>query len=436
MNYLYKNRIRLHGNPYVLFIPFLIFYLIIVWALRHHPVISDETRYIGYAQNIMHGFYSPPAPNIFLWNGPGYPVFLIPFVALKFPMVCIAMLNAILLYLSVVILFKILQRYISFRNAFLVSVFWACNINAYITMIYVFTESLTTFLIILLAYCLIKTFEQPSKKYVFISGFILGYIILTKVVFAYVLLPMLAGFFLCWIFRRKNIFYQKSLKILLIALATTLPYLAYTFHLTGKIYYWGNSGGQQLYWMSTPHSGEYGDFQSPFLEFKNNPIPRIQIPAYEPILKYRHKEDMEKVLNNKCHSFFLGTEQDEAFKSLAIKNIISHPLKYMMNCISNTGRMLFNYPYSYSSETPVTLFRMPFNVILVVLMLFCIIPTALNWKRIIFPLRFMLIFTCLYLLASISLCALPRVFTIIIPVLLFWVVFIMKKSLKINWKFE
>ena len=66
---------------------------------------------------------------------------------------------------------------------------------------------------------------------------------------------MLIGSGFLWIINRKGINYQKGIIILLIAFATIAPYLIYTYHLTGRIYYLGTSGGNNLYWMSTPYEG-------------------------------------------------------------------------------------------------------------------------------------------------------------------------------------
>ena len=55
----------------------------IIFYLRVSPSctpIGDEQRYIDYANNLWNGFYSPDFPNIFIWNGPGYPIFLMPFI--------------------------------------------------------------------------------------------------------------------------------------------------------------------------------------------------------------------------------------------------------------------------------------------------------------------------------------------------------------------
>jgi hypothetical protein len=129
-------------------------------------------------------------------------------------------------------------------------------------------------------------------------------------------------------------------------------------------------------------------------------------------------------------------ERDDAFKRIAWRNIKAYPLKYLQNCFSNIGRMLFNYPYSYSIQKPGTLLRFPLNGVVLFLMLFSMIPGLINWKRIPFSIRFALFLTLIYLGGSILECAEFRMFTIIVPVLLLWITFILSKSLKIRLSFD
>jgi 4-amino-4-deoxy-L-arabinose transferase-like glycosyltransferase len=411
---------------------------------------GDEIRHIAYAQNLLHGFYSPPPPNMNLEIGPGYPLFLLPFIVLHIPLICVSLMNAILTYLTVVFLFKALQQIVSFKTALIFSLFLACYYNSLEFMALMYSESLTLFLVALTVYLIIKTFnpEKPIKinKYIFLTGFFIGLLVLTKVIFGYVLLFMLIGTGLLWIINRKSINFRKCFFVLLIGLATTSPYLIYTYHITGRMFYWGTSGGNNLYWMSTPFPGEYGNWapipkNSPYNSLDN--ADNIQgggelnlknrenfIPGGEDSLRIHHLKDFEEI--NK----YQGAEKDDAYKIFVINNIKSHPYKYIENCISNIGRIFFNYPYSYTYQKPGTLLRLPLNGIIVVLILFCLIPTFINWRKLIFPIRMILFIVLLYFGGSIFGSAETRMFTAIVPMLLFWIAYIIQRSIKFNWAFE
>ena len=113
----------------MLFLPFLLFYIALVLILPTHGTTGDENRYLMFGQNLIHGFYSPPYIDI--GDGPGYPILLMPFLALGLPLICVTLLNAVLYYMSVILLFKALQQVVSFPTALICSLFWACFYNSY-----------------------------------------------------------------------------------------------------------------------------------------------------------------------------------------------------------------------------------------------------------------------------------------------------------------
>jgi len=447
-----QKNMKLLNNPFIIFSPFLLIYFIFVLILQTNPLFGDERNYLSFAANLIHGYYSPAAPNIDLHDGPGYPIFLMPFVALKLPYIFIKLMNPVLQYLSVVFLFKALKYLTTFRLALAVSLFWACYYNSFDFMPRIYSEIFTSFLVTILVYTLIKAFSDPKStrinKFIYWSGFIIGYIALTKIIFGYVLYFMLFGGGILWLFNRKKLNYQKGAVILLIAFATTAPYLIYTYQLTGKLFYWGTTGGSNLYWMSTPYEHEYGDwFPNPKLITEptpwriNTPGSNIGgkldiknrnnfLPGTEDSVKLNHKNDFEEI--NK----YTSLKQDDVFRSFAIRNIKSNPVKFARNCISNIGRMLINFPYSYTLQRPATLFRIPLNLAILFFLLICIFPTFVNWRNMVYPIRFLILFSLLYLGGSVLGSAEIRMFSIIVPVLLIWISYILNKSIKFSLKFE
>ena len=219
-------------NPYLLFSPFLIFF--IAWICSSPPdgTFGDQDRYLWFAQNLINGFYSPPAPDIDLTNGPGYPILLVPFLLLKLPLITITLMNAFFYYFSIILLYKSLKEIVSINVALTFSLAWASYYIAYQNIPYIHTETFTYLLVSILIFSILKAFKPGHsgavKKYVILSGFILGYVVLTKMIFGYVLLIMLVGSALTWMLNRKNTEYRKSFFILVLALITTAPYLLYT----------------------------------------------------------------------------------------------------------------------------------------------------------------------------------------------------------------
>lgn len=423
-----KN-IKIPTNPYLLFSPFLLFYVIFVSFMYSEIHVGDEGRFIFYAQNLLNGYYSLPEPHVNLVSGPGYPIILAPFVGLHLPKIFLVLLNAVFHYLSIIYLFKSLQQFVSINKSLIFSFFWACYYIAYQNMFKVTAETFTMLLITLLIFYLIKAFNQPSfkgtKKYIFISGFIMGYLILTKVIFWYVLLFMFIGNVFLYIINRKAINYRKGLSILLIAFITFVPYLLYTYHLTGRYFYLG-TGSDNFYWMTTPYKGEYGDWKGPLTI---NPLHNgnYNIPGAGDTLIAHHQKDYDKIYSHKG-----GLEKDDAFMRIAISNVKSHPLKYAQNIFFNFGRIIFHYPFSYAVQRPKPLYVMPLNGIIFTFIIICMIPTLINWRKIVFPIRFLLFFAFLYLGGSSLVSAETRMLTIIVPILVFWFAFIIQKTVKIN----
>ena len=76
------------------------------------------------------------------------------------------------------------------------------------------------------------------------------------------------------------------------------------------------------------------------------------------------------------------------------------------------------------------------NGIILTLVLLSLFPTIINWRRIIYPVRFMLFIVFLYLGATSLVSSETRMFALIVPVLLFWITYIIDRSVKIKLKFD
>lgn len=420
-------------NPFILFSPFLVLFVFYILKIAPSDLTEgDPARYLMYARNLINGFYSPPAPNIFLRNGPGYPIVLIPFLLLKLPLIFIALMNAVFYYLSIVFLYKALYETVSIKVALTFSFSWACYYIAYQNLQYIVPETWTYFLISMFIYLIVKAFKNKNNsdsiKFMILTGITLGFIVLTKMIFGYVLMFLLGGFGLLWLLYRKNLNFRKGFLIIIISLFITSPYLIYTYNLTGRIFYWG-MGSDTLYWMSNPNKGEYGDWKQGLWQ---NPIEggNYNIDGADSVLIANHKNDLIETEK------YTGLEWDDAFKRLAIQNIKDHPLKYAENIFYNMGRLVFHYPFSYAVQRPKILIILPLNGALLFLMIFSLIPTFLNWRKLPVYIHFLLFFSILYLGASVLVTTFVRMFTIVVPILLFWIAYIVQNTLKIKLKFD
>ena len=150
------------------------------------------------------------------------------------------------------------------------------------------------------------------------------------------------------------------------------------------------------------------------------------IPGWNNSLSSNHFEDYKQI------DQYVGVERDDMYKKIAVSNIRRYPVKYLRNIISNVERLFFNFPYSYTLQH--SSIKIAFSGIVVVGMIFSILISLINFRKIEFSLRFIIIFVMIYLGLTILVSAYPRMFTVIVPILLFWIGWIIQKSIKINFK--
>jgi 4-amino-4-deoxy-L-arabinose transferase-like glycosyltransferase len=416
-------------SPYLVYFPFLLYSIWLIIHYRLPGLHADEIRYVELAKNLIHGYYSPFPKNINLWNGPGYPIILMPFAALHVPMVYAALINALFHYLSIVFVHKALALVANKKTALLCGLLLAVYPNALSVLPLLYTEAFTVFLVSAFIYSVTLYYTKKKNKYLFIAGLVLGYLTLTKIIIGYVIVICLAVCLGMLLFKKNRKYYAKSATLLLIAFAVTVPYLAYTYYITGKVFYWGNSGGMSLYWMSTPFEREYGDWKVPSL--KNTQYPYIfKSKETAMLLQKNHAKEINFILHK--HN---PIEQDALFKQIALQNIKAHPLKFATNYYYNVSRMLFNFPYSYAYQDSAIIGNIIRGSLMMWASLLSILLTVYNWRKVIYPIKFILLVTGVYLLLSGALSAYPRQLDVVVPVLLFWIGYLIAKTRLLSLRF-
>jgi len=98
--------------------------------------------------------------------------------------------------------------------------------------------------------------------------------------------------------------------------------------------------------------------------------------------------------------------------------------------------MFFNFPYSYATQDAAVLGNILIGSLTLFVSVIGIILTSLNWRKVIFPVKLVLLIAGIYLLLSGALSAYPRQLNIIIPVLLFWFGFLAANIKKVDLKFR
>jgi len=385
-------------------LPLLVIYIIVASFSIDNGLGGDQNRYFVYAKNILDGGYAINGP-LFLWNGPGYPIILAPLVYIGQSLAVLKSLNVLFLFLGIIFFYKTCLFHFNKKKALLFS--YALGLyypNILFSLKYLLSEAFAFFLACGLLYFLNAYMRKPSKKIATFASLFLAFLILTKVVFAYVVVCVIV--FLVVLMTFKN--YRKEayhvLTICILANIMTLPYLFYTYKLTDEFPYYSNSGGQCIYWLSTPYEDEQGEWiLVDNTTFKDRP----QYKNHKPFLN--SIDELAPV------------EKDVSLKEKAIENIKSNPKKFLKNYISNVSRLFLDIPNSYTYQGfSFILVAIP-NSFIFVFIVISLLLTLHFIKKIPTMILVSGCFAMVYLFGSSLLCAFARMLFPVLPFLFLWI---------------
>lgn len=412
---------------YLIFSPLLVLYLILI-VLFAPSVHGDEVRYLNYAKNMAQGFYTDP-DNPKLSNGPGYPLVLVPFVASNVNVLIPRALNAILVFIAVIYLYKTMLLYTNKKQA----VIFAYIIGLYPPllrwMIVLYSESLAFMLMsgFIYHFCQLFQYKKLDWKHCILASFFLGFLVNTKVIFFHVMILSAIIIIILFLIRKYKT-YQKAIFVLIGGTIFIIPYLIYAYMMTGKLFYLGTQGGEILYHRSTPYENEWGNWFSSKDILSNENEKTQSNKVYQDLseLSLNHREFYLQ-LQPLSH-----IQRDSVFKAKAFENMKKYPVKYVKNTLSNIGRLLFHYPISYRSQNLNAYAYMIPNMFIVVLLILIIYPAFLARKRIPFEIFALLIFAFIYGCGMTLLSGKGRYFIIMVPSLVLFLVFAYTRILDIR----
>lgn len=347
------SRNKIH--PYLLFSPFLVLYIFIgVYFRLNGPIGGDEGHYFQFADNLRHGFYSPKH-ELDLWYGPGFPIYLLIGSVFGIPEMGFVILNAIFLFLTVVCFNKIAFKFLSNKRiALFSSVFLACYAVSYRMISFIHPELLTMCLVMFSLKYILYAFERKSNVLFVFTGLLIGYLALVKVVFGLIIFTLLIITVILRIFKNATIIENtRAFALLFVGIYSLLtPYLIYTYSLTGKVYYLGNSGGENLYFSTSLNPSEYGDWQdSEFILGNNNSLNvcalKYGYANFFDSKDYWKKSHFEIISKAKSMN---SIDRNNYFIKLAFENIKKKPTKFIKNIGYNFSRLIFNLPNSYTFQ--------------------------------------------------------------------------------------
>ena len=433
-----KNLKTIKRNKSLILLPILGVYLLFTLLFMKENLIGDESRYLMYANNLLNGFYSPPYPDISLWNGPGYPIFISFILFIGGNILLIRTINSLLLFFAVILFYRSIQELkINYKAAIIFSYLYAFFPPLKLTFLpLILTEIFSVFLVNLLIFLTIVSLGKKkfSLFWLLSVGVVLAYLAITKVIFAYVILMSLGFSLIIFVIKiKKRIILKRIIFVLISAFLFCVLYQIYTYKLTGNLFYWSNSGGYSFYWMSTPYQNEYGDWfkTSSFLD--TNSYGQLEDNYSRSVLLAR---DSSLFIN---HGPFLLSleglnpiETDLKLKRKAIENIQESPQKFIQNWFANIGRFFFHYPYSYRDQTLNTYLILIPSMLILFIFCFILYPFIILFIKDHVSVKAFLVYFLLYFLVSSLLCAYSRMSILIFPIMMLLIISTWRKYITLK----
>lgn len=414
---------------FIILFPLLVLYFFIALHFQSNKFVEDEVRYLSNARNFLNGQFALPYPNTSIVNGPGYPIFLSPFVLFNIPIVYSRLINALLLYLAVYFISKSLLFYINYKKAITFSYAFGLYFPYFKSLPVMMTEMLAILLICIVQYLIISYYRGKKFRALYLIGaaLVLSLLALTKIIYGYIILASILILIVVMLFKKN---YRSNLlgfvKIFAIALFFCTPYLFYTYKLTDKFFYWGSPGNDTFYWMTSLDKDEYGDWlKYDLIDIKNWEEDLHDSLDHSRFLK-NHSEVLEQVT---YASPFKG---DSVFFTHALSNIKQKPEKYFLNWTANVGRILFSYPYSYRKMKLATYYYLLPNMFLFVMFILLLYPGIRFFKIIPLEIRIILMVSFIYLGASSLVSAEARHLFPVIPAITMYFSYILTNIIKIS----
>lgn len=412
--------------------------LFAAYAVTHNLsyLRGDESRYLLNAHNILKGYFASEETLMF-WNGPGYPLYLAPFVALKAPLLLPRLGNTVFLYFGMAYFQGALRlagvEKRSLIYAYLMGILLLLH-GAVVDML--MTESLCVFLICGATYHFFRLAAGDGRNGLHLAsaGSLLGYLVWTKVFFGYAIEVSLVSALAFWAWSRWGRWNKrlrphsesasqaaanaktaaKAVAVCAVAMAVCVPYLAYTRAITGKSHFWGNSGGLQLYCLTVPEKELTGDW----LNFD-------AVRDYPEF--FGHETDVFKDMARLDY-----IPRDEAFKKAALANLKAYPRKCFWNWRANVNRLVFGFPvspYPGSDLELTTGNRSFFYALPFLLFLFALVPGWLGRRWMPIEAHISLAFALISLGGLTLLSCIPRQAFPLLPLLGLWSILVVERTL-------
>ncbi len=390
-------------RPAISLLPVFFLCVAVVLLFSADALEGDEGRYIDYARNMLQGFYTP-RDDINLISGPGYPFILMPLVLLDLGLIWPVLLNAVILYLAALMLFQTLRYMVPAGYALAAALVFGMYPQLLVRSVLINAETITLLAIVGMAFFLTRYHMAGRRRGLdlALAALFLAWLAMIKIFFGYVITAGVLFYGVSTLVRRLPAD-RAHLIMFAGALLLCTPWLFYTYSMTGKVFYWGDSGGTNFYWMASPYENELGSWQAD------------RDVAANPEFVKNHGEFYASLegLN--------GPERSDRFFEEGKKLLRADPTGFVRNWVANMGRLSVNYPYTEKPQTLRTFVYIIPNMFLFSVIALLVIPVVRLWRCIPAPMWPLLFFGAVTVGGSSLVAANARHFDPVLVILAIWV---------------
>jgi hypothetical protein len=293
-----------------------------------HPV-RDEPDLLAAAARLLDGHLVPSGavttPRAYLWHGPGIVALLAPFVALGLPLTAMRFIEPLLMVAAALLFHRVLRVRLRPGPALAWTYAFGLYVPFFSVVPQVHKEPLAVLLVVAGILALTRALSGGRWPSVAAAGLALAALTMVRLEYGWVSVALLACGAAGWAAHRRSVRARRLVAIAAVAVAGCVPWLACTYHLTGKPLYWGTSSGLSLFWMSPTVPGETGQWHEPSQVSWDPALAR-----YRPF--FRELQTLDPV------------ESDSRLRERALANIRARPGDYARNLAANAARLLFSAP--------------------------------------------------------------------------------------------
>jgi hypothetical protein len=328
------------GSAIVQLLPLLGVFLVASLLLDPGRPNGDEVPILAAAHRLLHGHYAVLGTmdsTEFLWHGPGLPAFLAPFVALGIPLAELRLTTPLLMFAAALLFYRLLRLRLTHRGALIGAYALGLYGPGYYVLGTLAKEPLALLCSISALDGTARYLKDGRSRHAVLAGVSLTALVMTRLEYGWVIAGCLVAGLVWWCAERlrhrtaprRTAAPRRWTTICAIGMLGCVPWLIYTYSITHHVFYWGNSGGISLYWMSSPSPSQLGEWHATHT-VSSDPA----LAAYRPFFHYVSS---------------LGPlKADLELQHVAFVQAVGHPAKYLLNLLANVGRMFVGFPFSFS----------------------------------------------------------------------------------------